>query len=346
MPGSARIRHGFPAPNHGVFCTSKSPDTGAPLARGAPLTPQVALAAAPMDPIHVLLATDRRCLWGCAVSMRSMAEHASAVADLRFHVMVNGVAPRDRDALSRSVTHTVPRASVEFVSFDPREVRHLQRSSLITRTAYARLFIDEALPEEAPRCIYIDCDLLFERDVGELWRLDLGGRTVGAVDNALWDDPARYQQRLGLERPEYFNSGVLLVDMNRWRRLAIGEKALRFAERTGDRLILHDQDALNGALQGDWIPLAPTWNSWVIHPELHPDSRAVFHFMGAPKPWHADYSGRFADKFFAYLDRTPYAGSRPWNPAGVGRALRRVRRRLPFLPSAVRIIRTRLRNSS
>jgi hypothetical protein len=78
---------------------------------------------------------------------------------------------------------------------------------------------------------------------------------------------------------------------------------------------------------------------WVVHPELRPDHAAVLHFMGAPKPWHADYDRPFGDRFNAYLDRTGYRGRRPWNPAGLGAGLARLRRRVPYLPSVLRLIR-------
>lgn len=298
-----------------------------------------------MPPVHVLLATDRRCLWGCAVSMRSMLEHAAHGSELHFHVMDGGLSAADRAALRGSLNGGDASTTIEFVGFDPGAVSKLRRSKVITRTVYARLFLGGALPPEVARCVYVDCDVLFERDVTELWATDLEGHVLGAVDNGLWDDPVSYQRRLGLANPAYFNSGVLLVDVLRWRESRVGERAIAFAEGAGDRLILHDQDALNGALDGAWLRLAPHWNMWVVHPSMHTDSRAVFHFMGVPKPWHADYSGRFPDKFYGYLDRTPFAGARPWNPAGLGRVVRRVRRAIPYLPSAVRVLRSRLSSS-
>ena len=149
-------------------------------------------------PIDVLLATDRRCLWGCAVSMRSILDHARPEARIRFHVMVNGLNRRDRAALCETVRMDADRASIRLVDFDDAPVRGLVRSSVITPTVYARLFLAEALPDDARRCIYADCDLLFRRDVAELWETDLEGHAVGAVDNGLWDDPATYQKRLGL----------------------------------------------------------------------------------------------------------------------------------------------------
>jgi lipopolysaccharide biosynthesis glycosyltransferase len=274
-----------------------------------------------------------------------MLEHATHASALHFHVMDGGLTEEDRAVLRASLNSGPAPATINFLGFDQGPVQDLQRSRVITRTAYARLFLGEALPPEVERCVYVDCDLLFERDVTELWATDLDGHVLGAVDNALWDDPVRYQRRLGLANPAYFNSGVLLVDVVRWRASSVGERAILFARRAGDRLILHDQDALNGALDGAWLRLAPYWNMWVIHPSMHADSRAVFHFMGAPKPWQADYAGRFADKFYDYLDRTAYAGARPWNPAGLGRAMRRLRRTIPYLPSAVRILRSRLSSS-
>ena len=274
--------------------------------------------------------------------MRSILDSASKDVSLRFHLATHDVPDADRAVLEEVVEGSPRDATIRFVYFDSDRVRHLQRSRLITHTAYARLFVGEFLPLEAERVVYVDCDLMFERDIGELWAADLLGNTLGAVDNRYWEDSSRHQQRLGLAEPEYFNSGVLVVDMERWRSLEMRTRALDFAEQVGERLILHDQDALNGALQGDWRHLPLHWNAWTIHPELHEDSEAVFHFMGAPKPWHADYSGRFADKFYGYLDRTPYAGLRPWDPLGLGRLYRKVKRRIPFLPSAARMLRSRL----
>lgn len=294
------------------------------------------------DCIDVLLATDRRCLWGCAVSMRSILDHAHPGTRIRFHVLMNGLSAQDRGALCKTVAMDAHRASIRLVAFDDAPVRGLVRSSVITPTVYARLFLAEALPEDVRRCIYVDCDLLFRRDVSELWDTDLGGYALGAVDNGLWDDPAIHQRRLGLEHPAYFNSGVMLVDVDAWRAADVGGRAVAFARDVGDRLTLFDQDALNGALDGAWLRLPEHWNLWVVHPALHEDAKAVFHFMGAHKPWHADYDGPFGDAFFDYLDRTAYRGLRPWDSGGLGRLLRATRRRIPYLPSVVRILRMRM----
>ncbi len=299
-----------------------------------------------MPSIDIALASDSRCVLGTAVSVRSITESCSPGWALRFHVAAHRVSLRDRSALEETVLSTGRDAQMTFGSFDPGRVRHLTRSKLINHMAYATLFLPELVPPDVSRCLWLDSDLVFERDVSELWQTSLEGCTMGAVADGNPELMARYQRRLGMATPLYFNSGVLLADLDRWRKRDVTARALEAAERLGDDLILHDQDALNVALEGDWLPLAPHWNVWVICPELTADASAVFHYMGAPKPWHADYDRPFLAHFHRYLDRTPFAGSRPWNPAGMGAVVTRFRRRIPSLAGTMRVLRSTLRRKA
>ena len=295
------------------------------------------------ETIHIVLATDRRCVLGCAVSMQSIMDSTDPAFPLHFHLFFNpDVAPRDREQLVRTVRDARRPAEISTGQFDPEPVRHLTRSKLITHTTYASCRLEALLPPHIERCIKVDCDLVVTRDLSELWNTDLHGRTVGAVPNGDDQDCARHQERLGLAERRYFNAGVLLVDMVRWREREVGPRALETADEVGPRLILHDQDALNLTLQGDWLTLPEHWNSWVILPHLRTDDRSVFHYMGAPKPWQPDYDRPFKDHFFRHLDETPFRGWRPWNPAGLGARLTRLRRRIPSLPGIIRVVRLKL----
>jgi len=295
------------------------------------------------DRVHIVLATDRRCVLGCAVSMQSILDSIDPAVPLHFHLFFNqDVGASDRDALVRTVRGGPGPVEISVGEFDPGPVRHLTRSKLITHTTYASCRLEALLPPDVQRCIKVDCDLVVRRDLSELWNTDIQGHTVGAVLNGDARDCAAHQQRLGLSEPRYFNAGVLLVDLVRWREREVGPRALEAAAEVGPELILHDQDALNLTLQEDWLSLPHHWNSWVIVPHLRAEDRAVFHYMGAPKPWHADYDRPFRDHFFHHLDRTPFRGWRPWNPAGVGARLSRLRRRLPSIPGIVRALRLRM----
>jgi len=289
--------------------------------------------------VHVLLAVDTLQVVGCAVTMRSIVDNVRPGTRLRFHVFANGIASRDREALEGMFVGTSG-ARLIIYDVDCSRFHHLMRSKIVSHTTYARLLIQELLPQDVERCIYVDCDILVECDIVDAWEYPLEGKTAGAVANGDAADTAQHQRRLKLREARYLNAGFLVIDVCRWRQLGIGPRALVCAEAVGDDLILHDQDALNCVLQQDWVEMPRHWNAWVAMSSwLRDDSRAVFHFMGAPKPWEADYRGRFADHFARYLDGTPFAGKRPWNPLGLGALLSGARRRVPHLPAVVRIAR-------
>ncbi len=290
--------------------------------------------------IHVLLAVDAKQVIGCAVSMRSILDNARPDAELHFHVLTHRVPTADREKLTATVSLGDRVAAIDLYEIDVTRFAHLMSSKLVSHTTYARLLIDDLLPAAVGRCIYVDCDMVVERDIAEAWEFDLADRTAAAVANGSPSDTRDNQRRLGLPEPRYFNAGFVLIDVRRWRDRAVSTRALAHAEALGDRLVLHDQDALNCALQGDWAELPREWNAGLsISGWLTADSRAVFHYWGAPKPWHADYAGRFRDLFLRHLDRTAYAGFRPWNPLGVGALLARSFRRFPHLPAVLRAAR-------
>lgn len=297
--------------------------------------------------INLLLALDNRCVQGCAVTLASSLSRLEGDSVARVFLVTHGLSGRARSALHDTVRKSGEGHTLEFINFDPRSVAvGLARSRLITPMAYVTCVMDRILPRDVCRCLYMDCDIVATRDLSELWKTELAGYSLAAVDDGNRPVLLEHQARLGLREPRYFNSGVLLVDLERWRERRVGERALATATRIGPRLILHDQDALNVALQGDWLALEPAWNTWTILPGLTPDDRVLFHFMGAPKPWHADYDRPFGELFFAELDRTPLAGWRPWNPMGLGRGFLRMRRRLPWIPGAIRAARARLSPSA
>ncbi len=289
--------------------------------------------------IHILLAVDARQVLGCAVSMRSVLEHVRAGAEVHFHLMTDGVPDRDRAALRETVAGSGRPATLALYDVDVSRFEHLMRSKLISHTAYARLLLDEVLPTGVERCIYLDCDMVVVRDIAEAWTFDLQGLTLAAVEDGKEVDARAHQERLGLAAPRYFNSGFAVIDVARWRARGVSASAIAHAERVGDRLVLHDQDAMNCALEGDWVPLPNEWNAHVPFTEwLREDSEAVFHYTSAPKPWSADYDRRFGALFYRYLDLTAYAGHRPWNPLGLGALVARTRRRFPYLPTVIRVL--------
>lgn len=185
-------------------------------------------------------------------------------------------------------------------------------------TLYYRLYLAEALPDDVERILFLDVDLHVEGDLVELWRSPFDGHIVQAVPDA-YADKAHLPRLSRIDFPRgprfdastpYFNAGVLLIDLARWRRENIGAQAAGFLWAYGERLSGRDQDALNLALFGRWKPLSAKWNfheipgalrSWRAGADTPETLReailrpSIVHFIGC-KPWAVDcrHAGREA----------------------------------------------------
>lgn len=194
-------------------------------------------------------------------------------------------------------------------------------SEHLTEATYYRLLLPDLLPTTVTRLLYLDCDLVVRRSIEPLWELDLAGASTAAVHNPR----AINLDFLGLAEADYFNAGVLLMDLVRWRRDDLHGRTLRYAVAQGARLLCHDQDALNHVLAHDWRPLELRWNQqfkFFQHPAyyLHVDPAelrrartdpAIIHFTTNSKPWHYQNDHPWRGLYFHYLDQTPFRGWRP-----------------------------------
>jgi lipopolysaccharide biosynthesis glycosyltransferase len=179
---------------------------------------------------------------------------------------------------------------------------------------YARLLIPYIFQKTVSRILYLDADILVLGDLRPLWSTDLHGAILGAV-------PDRWAERIKLREPglesvplvrEYFNAGVLLVDLNRWRDEQVSEKALKYLARH-PQSPFSDQDALNAVCDGYWARLNPRWNSQNHGTknrlqEMSSEQRPIIvHFSSSAKPWKPDSLSPSAAFYDSYRNRTCFA---------------------------------------
>jgi lipopolysaccharide biosynthesis glycosyltransferase len=153
--------------------------------------------------------------------------------------------------------------------------------------------------------------------VETLKNCDLGGSVLAAVPD-LGSPPTK---RLGL-RPDalYFNSGVLLIDLDRWRETDTGPRSLDFARYYPDRVTFPDQCSLNWVLRDQWTPLPERWNlqtgavttsrlgfmDFARDAKRQAEAAQIIHFNGPSKPWHFMNNHPLKPEYLAYLSRTAW----------------------------------------
>ena len=191
--------------------------------------------------------------------------------------------------------------SVQLISIEHQKRAIVQKipeaAQRITPGALYRLLAYEVI--DVRKLIYLDCDIIVNLDIAELWGVDLNGKTLAAVK-----DPAssigKFSARglmmklAGCNIHEYFNAGVLVMDLDRIRsRKDFTMEAISWLFYKGDLAPSVDQDALNSIFRGDVKFIAGKFNNYKIYDDV---SDSIIHFW-ASKPW-SDMQGLETDRLY------------------------------------------------
>jgi lipopolysaccharide biosynthesis glycosyltransferase len=282
--------------------------------------------------MHVTFATDNVYAPLTAVAMYSLCAAVPDATSLHITVLADNLDGPSRTNLTRTLEKH-PHALLDFVDVAellepmgrmPIDGR-LKRTH--TRAVWTRLFLGSVLPGELRRTLYLDSDVIVRGDPSELWQLDLGGNVIGAVLNEIghtlgFERGVPYYRELGLS-PDlgYFNSGVLLVDLDLWRRDDVTLRCQEILRDFHHRVLQYDQEVLNAALAGRWLPLARRWNAmsyWKTPEECQPpfedylEHAVIRHFAGRDKPWNQDRPVPHRDEFDRLASGTGVTDGRSW----------------------------------
>jgi lipopolysaccharide biosynthesis glycosyltransferase len=265
-----------------------------------------------------------------AVTLRSAVERLGDGFRLEVHAVDDGLGAEGRERVARSLAE---RADLVWHPPWPLD-RALPLWNHMAATTYQKLMLGSWLPAESSRALWLDGDLLVRADLAALWRTPLDGAVAAAArDRLVPTFGSRFgvggRAELGLpDEAPYFNAGVLLVDLDRWRAESVGARALDYLARRGRRIWFWDQEALNAALHDRWRELDPRWNRHAVLERLFARTPAdaaaaeeawIVHYCGRLKPWLYPGIDVHQAEYFRCLDATAWRGHRP--PAG---ALRRL----------------------
>lgn len=259
----------------------------------------------------IVLACDGAYAMPLATTLRSLAEANRKSWPLQVYVLCDGMS----DELRERVVKSLPIGAVA-LAWIPVELELFEGFAVtahVSRMTYARLLLPRLFPNNAGKVLFLDTDILILDDLSALWETDLGGAVAGAVsdtiDSLLKDGDPRLTTVPRVR--SYFNAGIMLIDLDRWRSERISEKALEYLAENPDAPYW-DQDAINVACDGRWKRLEPRWN-FQNHRRtsisgLHPAERpAIVHFVTGDKPWNFNVPNLNAAFYDAFRNRTEFA---------------------------------------
>ena len=281
-------------------------------------------------PIHIALCCDDKYARHCSVTMLSVIRNTRHPERIVFALFHEDFSPETQENILRTFANDP--CKITFVDLKNEYFATETFSSPWPKQVLYRFKVPKLFPGCPDKILYLDADTIVIADVAELWREKLNDCVIGAVSDLGMNTVDRDASRevLGLaEEDLYFNSGVLLIDVRKWKEQDVENTLIRYIESYGSQLEFLDQDALNHVLRNKWKPLPQKWNMdtflfrsyyrlgarralRVFAPKIAVSVRApgIIHYTGYNKPWRWGCYLPKHEKYFEYLAQTPWKGYR------------------------------------
>lgn len=229
-----------------------------------------------------------------AASIKSLTEKTDPKRYYRIIILHDGINLINRFRLRRLVTKN---CAIQFKKIT-RSVylRVIIRSCARRKGAgdffssavyYYRAFIPRLFPQYE-KAVYIDSDTILRGDIGELFDLDLEDKAMAAMVDPKVETIPEFRNyvnnAVGVPYNEYVNSGVLVMNLKKLRKMGYLKTMIELIERTDENLVAPDQDYLNVILKGNIKFLNSIWNA--EPQEKLPRGTKLVHFNLCNKPWH------------------------------------------------------------
>lgn len=290
-----------------------------------------------MTALHVACAADAAYAPHSAAMLHSVLAHRGE-SQVRVHYLHGPEFPARSARLIRQMVDDGG-GDITFYEIADERIAGLPEMAFVTSAMWYRIFLPELLPD-VDRVLYLDVDTIVVDSLEPLWQIDLAESHVAAVTNVFYmRNHAQRALQLGIEPTDYFNSGVVMMNLDLMRRHSSTRALFDYAVEHANELAWPDQDTLNVVLGRDRVPLHPRWNcmnSVLLFPwaadefgadavEEARDHPGIRHFEGPTinKPWHYGCESPMREIYFEHRRRTPWP-----RPRIEGRTPRNVLRRL------------------
>lgn len=229
-----------------------------------------------------------------AVTIKSVITNSSKEDEVHIHILSDFISRRNQTRLTKLCNDNIY-IHIHIVS-DTTIIKGLV-TGVWSIYAWYRLLLPDLLEKDIHRVLYLDCDVLVNDNVRPLFTVDLSGKAIAAcIDTQSYNKDRR--MRLGYDcYMNYICTGVLLINLDKWREEKTHEKIIAFAKANSELLQFPDQDAINVICQDDKIILSPKYGALVTYftnfdfirqhlgeIECIFDNPAIIHYAGY-QPW-------------------------------------------------------------
>ncbi|KAL3845206.1 hypothetical protein ACJIZ3_002609 [Penstemon smallii] len=258
--------------------------------------------------VHVAMTLDATYIRGSMAAILSILQHTSCPQNVFFHFVAS--ASKDTSLLRATIATSFPYLKFKIYRFHDSKVAGLIstsiRSALDCPLNYARSYLADLLPPCVRRVVYLDSDLVLVDDIAKLAATPLEGDKVLAAPEycnanftsyfttTFWSNPS-LSLTFANRKACYFNTGVMVIDLVKWRA---GDYITKIEEwmELQKRMRIYELGSLPPFLlvfAGNIAPVAHRWNQHGLGGDnfrglcrnLHSGPVSLLHWSGKGKPW-------------------------------------------------------------
>lgn len=260
-----------------------------------------------------------------AAGITSVCENNRDIDNIDFYLMSMGISEKNKKKLKK------------YVKKYDRNIYFIELDNLSSYFDFdfdtngwnpivlARLLLDKLLPKKLEKILYLDGDTIVRGSLKELWNTDMSEYSIAASIEPTIDK--KRKNSMNMSGFPYYNAGVLLVNLNKWKKDKIGEQIIKYYQDNNGNLFANDQDAINGSQVGKIYTLSPKYNFYNIfyqYPykflrklcdfeyvsyDVFMDAKTnpiIIHYLGEERPWRIGNKHKYKDDYLKYLSMTPW----------------------------------------
>lgn len=253
----------------------------------------------------IVFSTDDNYAYYITVTIESLLETTNANQRLDIYILYEHLNPKSLHLFQSLCQERLTVTPIQIHAGDMFSIAY--ESDYFTMAMYYRLLIADLLPQY-DKVLYIDCDIIFRKNVSKLFEIDLNGYVMGAVYEYMDQGLKDYLCSIGFMSSHYFNSGVLLINCSLFRLEQIAVKCMEQL-KSNKKYKYPDQDILNIVCKGKVFPIPTEWNfkpfysyskkkllgDDLVQYKLDRENPALIHYTSGFKPWY------YPEKLFSEL---------------------------------------------
>jgi lipopolysaccharide biosynthesis glycosyltransferase len=283
----------------------------------------------------LVLGADDNYAMPLAATICSILKNVHSPNKLRIFILDGGISGKSKDKIKRVFDTHGKEHKIIWIQPDLKALEEISTPGR-PPSIYLPVLIPKLLPLDCKKVIYLDCDMIVESDISTLGNVPMNDTPIMAVRDYLiqiCSDPegiADYEELGGSAVSPYFNSGVMILNVELWRTEKWTEKAIQYIQENKKNIYHYDQGVLNALFIEQWGELDAKWNQqgclfWPqvlkktvyteklmeTYEELvhHP---CIIHYLSPSKPWNYKCMHPHANRFLYYLKESRWFGAIRW----------------------------------